>query len=106
MSLISHFSDRLAVMYAGEVVEVGPTRQVFNEPKHPYTVGLMRSFPSISGDLQPLTGIPGSPPDLARPPAGCRFHARCPRVMPRCLVEHPDFYARDSELVRCFLFDA
>jgi peptide/nickel transport system ATP-binding protein len=106
MSLISHFSDRLAVMYAGEVVEVGETRQVFNEPKHPYTIGLMGSFPSISGTLQPLTGIPGSPPNLAEPPAGCRFHPRCPKVMPRCTAEHPEFYARDGVLVRCFLFDA
>ena len=106
MSLISHFSDRLAVMYAGEVVEVGETRQVFSDPKHPYTVGLMRSFPSISGILQPLTGIPGSPPNLAEPPAGCRFHVRCPKVMPRCRAEHPEFFARDGDLVRCFLFDA
>ena len=106
MSLVSHFSDRLAVMYAGQVVEVGETRQVFADPKHPYTVGLMRSFPSITGELQPLSGIPGSPPDLARPPAGCRFHPRCPHVMPRCKVEEPDFYAREADLVRCFLFDA
>jgi len=106
MSLVSHFSDRLAVMYAGQVVEVGETRQVFADPKHPYTVGLMRSFPSITGALQPLSGIPGSPPDLARPPAGCRFHPRCPHVMPRCKVEEPDFYAREADLVRCFLFDA
>ena len=106
MSLVSHFSDRLAVMYAGEVVEVGDTRQVFTEPKHPYTVGLMRSFPSITGPPQPLTGIAGGPPNLAEPPAGCRFHPRCPHVMPRCKVEHPEFYQREKDLVRCFLFDA
>jgi peptide/nickel transport system ATP-binding protein len=106
MSLVSHFSDRLAVMYAGQVVEVGVTGQVFADPKHPYTVGLMRSFPSITGPLQPLSGIAGTPPDLARPPAGCRFHPRCPHVMPRCRIEEPDFYARAGDLVRCFLFDA
>jgi peptide/nickel transport system ATP-binding protein len=105
MSLVSHFSDRLAVMYAGQVVEVGDTRQVFAEPKHPYTVGLMHSFPSITGVVQPLSGIPGSPPDLARPPAGCRFHPRCPHVMTRCKTDEPDFYAREGDLVRCFLFD-
>ncbi|HKW60489.1 MAG TPA: ABC transporter ATP-binding protein [Candidatus Dormibacteraeota bacterium] len=105
MSLVSHFSDRLAVMYAGQVVEVGDTRQVFSDPKHPYTVGLMRSFPSITGPLQPLAGIAGSPPDLARPPAGCRFHPRCPHVMARCKIEEPEFYAREDDLVRCFLFD-
>jgi len=106
MSLVSHFSDRLAVMYAGQIVEIGDTRRLFAEPKHPYTVGLMRSFPSISGELQPLAGIAGSPPDLARPPAGCRFHPRCPHVMPRCKTEEPEFYAREGDLVRCFLFDA
>ena len=105
MSLVSHFSDRLAVMYAGQVVEVGETRQVFAEPKHPYTAGLMRSFPSITGELQPLAGIPGSPPDLARPPAGCHFHPRCPHVMPRCRTEKPELYASDGDQVRCFLFD-
>jgi len=105
MSLVSHFSDRLAVMYAGQVVEIGATRQVFTDPKHPYTVGLMKSFPSISGPLLPLTGIAGSPPDLARPPSGCRFHPRCPRAFERCPGEEPDLYAREQDLVRCFLFD-
>src|SRR5690242_1727142 len=106
MSLVSHFSDRLAVMYAGQVVEIGETARLFAEPKHPYTVGLMRSFPSITGVLQPLSGIPGSPPDLGHPPTGCRFHPRCPHVMPRCKTEEPEFYAREGDLVRCFLFDA
>jgi peptide/nickel transport system ATP-binding protein len=104
MSLVSHFSDRVAVMYAGQVVEVGETREIFAAPKHPYTSGLMRSFPSISGTLQPLAGIAGSPPDLARPPKGCRFHPRCPRVMARCRTEEPQFYAREKDLVRCFLY--
>ena len=104
MSLVSHFSDRLAVMYAGQVVEVGDTRQVFSTPKHPYTVGLMRSFPSISGPLHPLTGIPGSPPDLGHPPSGCRFHPRCPSVMPRCSDESPAAYHLEGDEVRCFLY--
>jgi peptide/nickel transport system ATP-binding protein len=105
MSLVSHFSDRLAVMYAGQVVQVGQTRQVFAAPKHPYTAGLMRSFPSISGPLEPLAGIPGSPPDLARPPTGCRFHPRCPKRFDRCPGEEPALYVSDEALVRCFLFD-
>jgi peptide/nickel transport system ATP-binding protein len=104
MSLVSHFSDRLAVMYAGQVVEVGATRSVFADPNHPYTRGLMSSFPSITGPLQPLVGITGRPPDLARPPAGCRFHPRCPHVMPRCRVEEPKFYPRENAVARCFLF--
>ena len=104
MSLVSHFSDRLAVMYAGQVVEIGPTREVFADPKHPYTIGLMRSFPSISGPRQPLVGIAGSPPDLGHPPSGCRFHPRCPQAFERCPNEEPDFYARGQDLVRCFLY--
>ena len=105
MSLVSHFSDRLAVMYAGQIVEIGETARLFAEPRHPYTVGLMRSFPSITGELKPLAGIPGSPPDLARPPAGCRFHPRCPQVMARCKTEEPEFYPVEGDQVRCFLFD-
>jgi peptide/nickel transport system ATP-binding protein len=104
MSLVSHFSDRLAVMYAGQVVEIGATRAVFEDPKHPYTKGLMQSFPSISGPREELVGIAGSPPDLRRPPAGCRFHPRCPSVMPRCHTEAPPFYERPRDLVRCHLY--
>ncbi len=80
MSLVSHFSDRLLVMYAGQVAELGATRQVFDSPLHPYSAGLLDAFPSIRGPKIPLTGIPGSPPDLARPPLGCRFAPRCPQA--------------------------
>ena len=104
MSLVSHFSDRLAVMYAGQVVEIGATRAVFEDPKHPYTRGLMQSFPSISGPKQKLVGIAGSPPDLLHPPGGCRFHPRCPSVMPRCHTEEPPFYVQPNDLVRCHLY--
>ena len=74
MSLVSHFSDRLMVMYAGQVAELGATRAVFDGPLHPYTQGLLEAFPSIRGPKVPLKGIPGSPPDLAVVPNGCRFH--------------------------------
>jgi peptide/nickel transport system ATP-binding protein len=103
MSLVSHFSDRLMVMYAGRVEEFGPTRQVFDAPQHPYSIGLMEAFPSIRGPRVPLTGIPGSPPDLARPPLGCRFAPRCPKVMTRCQEESPELYHVNGTLVRCFL---
>jgi peptide/nickel transport system ATP-binding protein len=106
MSLVSHFSDRLMVMYAGLVDEFGPTRQVFDAPQHPYTIGLMEAFPSIRGPRVPLTGIPGRPPDLARPPTGCRFAPRCPKVMPRCETDPPSDYQVDGTLVRCFLYEA
>jgi peptide/nickel transport system ATP-binding protein len=105
MSLVSHFSDRLMVMYAGQVAELGATRQVFDSPLHPYSVGLLDAFPSIRGPRVPLTGIPGRPPDLARPPAGCRFAPRCPKVMARCEIEPPELYLLDGTLVRCFLHE-
>jgi peptide/nickel transport system ATP-binding protein len=103
MSLVSHFSDRLMVMYAGRVDEFGPTRQVFDSPQHPYTIGLMEAFPSIRGPRVPLTGIPGSPPNLANLPPGCRFAPRCPKVMARCQQESPELYHVNGTLVRCFL---
>src|SRR4051794_2864626 len=84
MSLVSHFSDQLLVMYAGQIIESGPTRVVFDRPAHPYSKGLLDAFPSIRGPRVPLTGIPGSPPDLARPPIGCRFEPRCPVRLPEC----------------------
>ncbi len=84
MSLVRHFTDRLMVMYAGQVAEFGTTRRLFDKPLHPYTIGLMDAFPSIKGPRVPLTGIPGSPPDLANPPEGCRFAPRCPQVLDRC----------------------
>jgi peptide/nickel transport system ATP-binding protein len=103
MSLVSHFSDRLMVMYAGVIAEFGETRRLFDAPLHPYSIGLMEAFPSIRGPRVPLTGIPGSPPDLARIPPGCRFASRCPKVMARCEVEAPGLYQVDGTLVRCFL---
>jgi peptide/nickel transport system ATP-binding protein len=105
MSLVSHFSDNLMVMYAGQVAELGPTQRVFGSPEHPYTVGLMDAFPSIRGPQRPLQGIPGHPPDLARPPFGCRFAPRCPKVFARCTAEPPSLYQVDAIEVRCFLYD-
>ncbi len=101
MSLVSHFSDQLMVMYAGQVAEIGPTRQVFDLPAHPYSQGLLDAFPSITGPRVELTGIPGSPPDLAHPPAGCRFSPRCTLVKERCTHEEPALYAVSSAYARC-----
>jgi peptide/nickel transport system ATP-binding protein len=105
MSLISHFSDRLLVMYAGQVSELGATRSVFDAPRHPYTQGLLEAFPSIRGAKVPLKGIAGSPPNLAMIPNGCRFHPRCPVAFDRCSEQAPDLYERDGSLVRCLLYD-
>lgn len=77
LSLMVEFSDRIGIMYAGEIVEMAPAREILTKPLHPYTQGLLTSFPSITGARVKLTGIAGSPPNLLRPPAGCRFHPRC-----------------------------
>ena len=103
MSLVSHFSDQLLVMYAGQVVESGPTRTVFDDPHHPYSRGLLDAFPSIRGPRVPLTGIPGSPPDLSQPSAGCHFTPRCPVAMPTCATTRPALYPVGAAHSRCLL---
>lgn len=104
LSLVGHFADRLAIMYAGQVVELGGTQALFHDPRHPYSQGLLQAFPSLIGPRQRLQGIPGSPPDLRFPPGGCRFHPRCPAVMARCREEEPPPYRlADRDLVRCHL---
>ena len=104
MSLVSHFSDRLLVMYAAQVAEFGRTRRVFDNPLHPYTRGLLDAFPSIRGPKAHLVGIPGSPPDLLRPPAGCRFSPRCPLATSRCEAVEPPLVDVEDDLVRCLLY--
>jgi peptide/nickel transport system ATP-binding protein len=104
MSLVSHFSDRLMVMYAGQVAESGATRQVFDTPRHPYSAGLLEAFPSIKGERVPLTGIPGRPPDLSRRQEGCWFAPRCPKVFDACTQINPDLYPVEGVLVRCLLY--
>ena len=104
MSVVSRYCDRVLVMYAGQVVEEARTDALFEQPLHPYTRGLMNAFPTVAGPRRELLGIPGSPPDLARPPAGCRFHPRCPEVMPACLDHPPDLYPVGDAQVRCLLY--
>jgi peptide/nickel transport system ATP-binding protein len=90
MSLLVELADRIAIMYAGEIIEMAPAKQIFRNPQHPYTTRLMNSFPTISGPRQELLGIAGSPPDLISPPSGCRFHPRCDlALVGRCQEEHP-----------------
>ncbi len=105
MSLVGRYADRMAIMYAGQMVELASTREVFDDPKHPYTQGLLRAYPSVRGPKQELKGIPGRPPDLRFPPQGCRFNPRCPHVMPVCTQDPPDLYSpRGEDAVRCFLY--
>ena len=92
VSLLLEFADRIAIMYAGELIETAPAERIATGAQHPYTQGLLESFPPLTGPLTRLTGIPGSPPDLRDPPSGCRFHPRCPH----CRPEDPSLYARQT----------
>ncbi|MDI3291939.1 ABC transporter ATP-binding protein [Polyangium sp. 15x6] len=89
MSVVSQFATRIGVLYAGRLVEMAPTRELFRAPRHPYTAGLLGSFVSIHGPRRRLAGIPGSPPDLRRLPTGCAFRARCREAAARCATEAP-----------------
>jgi peptide/nickel transport system ATP-binding protein len=105
LSLLVEFSDQIAIMYAGEIVEKAPARELFERPLHPYTLGLMNSFPSISGEKKKLTGIPGSPPDLVAPPTGCRFHPRCSQALSICSQLEPQTKSISANhTVACHLF--
>jgi peptide/nickel transport system ATP-binding protein len=92
LSLLLEFADRISIMYAGEIVETASAERLAAKPTHPYTQGLLASFPPLTGPLTRLTGIPGSPPDLRDPPPGCRFHPRCPH----CLPEPADLFLRQT----------
>jgi oligopeptide/dipeptide ABC transporter ATP-binding protein len=85
LAVIAQTCQRVAVMYAGQVIETGPVEAVFREPRHPYTLSLLRSVPDIDDVRELLSTIPGSPPDLASPPPGCRFHPRCPFAQDDCV---------------------
>jgi peptide/nickel transport system ATP-binding protein len=90
MGVIAEMSDRVAVMYAGRIAEIGPLRDVVKSPKHPYTMGLMDSIPKVGQEKDQLSHIPGAMPRLQEIPPGCPFHPRCPEAFDRCQVERPD----------------
>ncbi len=89
ISVVVQTCDRVAVMYGGKIMETGPVREVFGAPFHPYTMGLTNAFPTLEGAQRELISIPGTPPDLLDPPAGCRFAERCPFATDRCRAEDP-----------------
>jgi peptide/nickel transport system ATP-binding protein len=89
IAVIAEVSRRIAIMYAGHIVEIADAEDIFAHPVHPYTFALMNAFPSIVGPKHPLLALPGEPPDLLHPPAGCRFHPRCLHVQERCRREQP-----------------
>ncbi len=106
MGVIAETCDRVAVMYAGRIVEIGPVHDVINRPSHPYTSGLMASIPDMTSDRERLNQIDGAMPRLNAIPAGCAFNPRCPRVMDRCLKERPELRAGTATQAACWLVEA
>jgi oligopeptide/dipeptide ABC transporter ATP-binding protein len=104
ISVVSETCDRIGIMYGGELVEAGPIREVFNDPQHPYTQGLLNAFPSLDGMGRDLITIKGQPPDLTAPPTGCSFYERCPYSEERCLEYKPELTPRGSDRrAACFV---
>lgn len=106
IAVVAELADRVAVMYAGHIVELGSIYDVFDQPLHPYTQGLLRSVPNIKlDDSEELYKMAGEPPNLTRPPAGCRFHPRCPHVMPICAQLEPTLQKVErDQMVHCWLY--
>ena len=105
MGVIAETADRVAVMYAGRIVEVGAVRQVIKEPRHPYTVGLMGSIPSLKGGAPRLAQIDGSMPRLGAIPCGCAFHPRCPKAFDRCRNARPELMSAGPTRAACWLYE-
>jgi peptide/nickel transport system ATP-binding protein len=105
MGVIAETADRVAVMYAGRVAEIGPVRDVVKHPKHPYTQGLMGSIPSLTESMDRLVQIPGSMPRLDAIPTGCAFNPRCEKATERCHQDRPELIAVDNSQVACWLHE-
>ncbi|MBD3305316.1 ATP-binding cassette domain-containing protein [candidate division KSB3 bacterium] len=103
LGVVAQLADRITVMYAGTVAEIGTAEAVFGDPLHPYTQGLLASIPNIKLDQPTLETMPGQTPDLVTPPSGCRFHPRCPQVMDICSQEIPPTFQKNGSVVACWL---
>lgn len=106
LSLLLQLANRITIMYAGRIVEEAASDRIYHDPLHPYTQGLRDAFPSLHAPLEELSGIPGSPPDLRNPPAGCPFHPRCAYRMPHCDTVTPPLQTIDDRHVACHLHDS
>lgn len=107
LGVIAEMADRVAVMYAGNIVEYTDASTLFYHPKHPYTVGLLNCYPMVDGPRKQLESIEGTVPDLISPPSGCRFHPRCKQAMPVCREREPQLQpVANGHLVSCHLYDA
>jgi peptide/nickel transport system ATP-binding protein len=105
MGVIAETADRVAVMYAGRIAEIGPVREVVQNPLHPYARGLMGAIPTLATDSERLVQIPGSMPRLSAIPPGCPFNPRCPHAFDRCRIERPEPLLRGNHRVACHLYD-
>jgi oligopeptide/dipeptide ABC transporter ATP-binding protein len=104
LGIVAKMCDRVAVMYAGRLVEFGPVRKIFDAPRHPYTRALLQSIPRFADSRQRLTAIGGQPPDLSVLPLGCAFHPRCPDAIDRCRAEAPpETGVATGHTVRCWV---
>ncbi|MEQ7010873.1 ABC transporter ATP-binding protein [Actinopolymorpha sp. B17G11] len=104
LGVVARIARRVLVMYAGRLVESGPSRALFRTPQHPYTTGLLRSLPPMRGDERPpLPQVGGAPPDIAALPAGCAFHPRCPQRIDQCVREEPVLEQRGTNLAACWV---
>jgi peptide/nickel transport system ATP-binding protein len=106
MGVIAEAAGRLAIMYAGRIVEVGSAAAILSSPRHPYTQGLIGAIPRVGARPARLAQIPGAMPAPGRRPSGCAFHPRCPRAMPRCLCEQPGFFAEGERKAACWLMES
>jgi peptide/nickel transport system ATP-binding protein len=106
MGVIAETAHRVAVMYAGRIVEIGPLRDVIKAPLHPYTRGLVGSIPTLESDADRLVQIPGTMPRLTAIPPGCAFHPRCPRAFAPCDMHRPDLRRHGGAQVACWLYHA
>jgi peptide/nickel transport system ATP-binding protein len=104
LSIIAETCEKIAIMYAGKIVEYGDVITIFKEPLHPYTQGLVGAFPSIKAEKRRMVSIPGFPPDLLNPPKGCRFHPRCPYAMDICRREEPRLEEVEKRWTACYLY--
>ena len=102
MAVIAEVSDVVGVMYAGKIVEYGPTTDIYRNPIHPYTHALMSAFPSVKGEKRDLVTLPGEPPDLTDPPPGCRFSPRCAYATDECRVSEPPIVNRGEHWAACW----
>ncbi len=105
MGVVANTADRVAVMYAGRLAEIGPVSDLIDQPLHPYAVGLMGAIPSLDQDARRLVQIPGTMPRLSAIPGGCAFHPRCPQAFERCAARRPPLVAKDGRTVACHLYD-